>query len=132
MVELPHRLCQHLGPAPRLDRVGILHDGRLLTSGSIEELKAELHVGWLEADEVANEGKRTLGIIGEARCGLREHGDSELAAIAARRGQPSLELFEIGKIEAFEKVELPDYSVLLQPSFWWGGKSAAPKEALAR
>ena len=33
-------------------------------------------------------------------------------------------------VEAFLKVEVPNYSVLLQPSFWWGGKTATRQEAL--
>ena len=41
---------------------------------------------------------------------------------ACERGERSL--------EAFEKVVVPDYSVLLQPSFWWGGKAARAQEAL--
>ena len=68
----------------------------------IEELETELDVGGMEANEVAQEGERALGIVLKAGNGFAEHRTPKLAAIAAGGGEPAAEIFEIGELEAVE------------------------------
>lgn len=72
----------------------------------------KLDVGRVEPNQIAHERQRALGVVSKARDGFGQHGEAKLTAIAARRREPCLKLFEIRELEALEELASKETSEL--------------------